>query len=116
MRFAHQLDHWLRQLLPATSRCAQEALATVLRALLEGFTGSLSDLARQSNRSSAAKTRRQWLARWLDRPHWEPETLYAQLNRQARRLLDRRGDRILLVDFTDLGTTWRVLQISVAWR
>jgi DDE family transposase len=52
----------------------------------------------------------------LSRSHWQPEAIYAQLNRQAHRLLERRGDVALLVDFTDLGTTWRVLQVSVAWR
>src|SRR5687767_3513313 len=103
MRFSHHLDRWLQQLLPTTSCCARQAAATLVRALLGGFSGSLADLARQSDRASAAKTRRQWLARWLSRPHWEPEALYAHLTRQARRLLDRRGDRVLLVDFTDLG-------------
>lgn len=116
MRSSHNLDHWMRLFLPDAGVCAQHAAATLLRALLVGFTTSRTQLARQSLRDTRAKTKRQWLSRWLARPQWEPETLYAALTRHARRLLSRPGDAVLIFDFTDLGTTWRVLQVSLAWQ
>jgi Transposase DDE domain len=106
----------MQSLLPDASRCAQQAAATLLRALLGSFTAILAQGARACDRDSAAPSRRQWLARWLARPQWEPETIYAQLNRQACRLLARRKGIPLLVDFTDLGTAWRVLQVSFPWQ
>jgi hypothetical protein len=96
--------------------CAQDAAHALLRALLFTFTTDLCQLARQLPREIAAKGGRQYLARWLDRPHWEPVTIYADLNRQARRLLAGRGSVPLLVDFTHLETTWTVLQVSLAWQ
>jgi hypothetical protein len=116
MRSSHNLDQWMRLFLPEAGVCAQQAAAILLRALLLGFTTSRTQLARQSERDSPAQARRQWLSRWLARPQWEPETLYAALTRRTRRLLRRRGDVALLVDFTDLGTTWRVLQVSLAFE
>ena len=116
MRFPNNLAQWLPRLLPGVGACAQQAALTVVQALLVSYRTTLADVARQSHRCGTVKSRRQWLSRWLSRPHWQPEALYAQLNRQARRLLARRGDVALLVDFTDLGSTWRVLQVSVAWR
>jgi DDE family transposase len=110
------LAAWLRLLLPEAGPCAQAAAGTLVRALLVSFTTVLADLARQSGRETSAKITRTWLSRWLTRPHWEPERLYAQLNRQARRLLARRSEILLLIDFTDLGTRWRVLQVSLPWQ
>jgi hypothetical protein len=116
MRSSSNLDHWMRHFLPEASANAQHAAATLLRALLVGFTTSRTQLARQSDRDSGAKTKRQWLSRWLSRPQWEPETLYAALTRRSRRLLGRLGDVAVIFDFTDLGTHWRVLQVSLAWQ
>lgn len=116
MRSSSNLDHWMGRLLPEAGECAQRAAATLLRALLVGFTTCRAHLASQSERDPAVKTRRQWLSRWLARPHWEPETLYAGLTRRTRRFLPRRGAVVLIFDFTDLGTKWRVLPVSVAWQ
>jgi hypothetical protein len=110
------LGAWLRQLLPQAGPCAQEAAHGLLQALLFTFTTNLCQLARQLPRALAAKGGRQYLARWLDRPHWEPETIYADLNRQARRVLGRRGTVPLLVDFTHLEKRWTVLQVSLPWQ
>jgi IS4 transposase len=117
MASPNNLEHWLQDFLPDAGRCAQEAGAALVRALLLGFTAVLGQLARQSERQTAVKGRRQRWARWLARPHWEPETLYAALTRRTRRfLVKRREDMVIVFDFTDLGTTWRVLQVSLAWQ
>jgi hypothetical protein len=116
MRSPGNLNEWTRQLLPAASVCGQHAAAALLRALLVGFTTHLAQLARQLDRDATAKSGRQFLARWLDRPDWEPEQIYAHLNRVTRRVLARSGDVLLLVDFTDLGTQWKVLQVSIPWQ
>jgi hypothetical protein len=82
--------------------------------MLTGFTTQLAQLARQApgEGPSATKVRYQYFTRWLRRPHWEPEPLYAGLSRHARRHLLRRRQVPLLLDLTDLGDQWRVLQVS----
>ncbi len=110
------LRPWLRQLLPHLGACAQAATAALCRALLVTFTTELSQLARHLPRRTGAKGGRQFLARWLDRPHWEPERLYAQLSRRTRRRLARHGTVPLLVDFTHLQDRWSVLQVSFPWQ
>jgi hypothetical protein len=110
------LRAWLRQILPAAGPCAQEAAHGLLRALLCTFTTNLCQLARQLPRAAAAKEARQYLARWLDHAHWEPAVVYADLNRQVRRLLGHRGSVPLLVDFTHLEKQWTVLQVSLPWQ
>jgi len=116
MRPPKRLSHWLQQLLPAAGACAQEAAHALLRALLLRFTTDLCQLARQLPRETTAKSGRQFLARWLDRPHWEPEIIYADVNRQARRVLARRGTVPVLMDFTHLEKRWTVLQVSLPWQ
>lgn len=110
------LRPWLRQLLPHLGPCAQAATTALCRALLLTFTTELAQLARHLCRGTDAKGGRQFLARWLDRPHWEPDQLYAQLGRRTRRLLSRRGTVALLVDFTHLHDQWSVLQVSFPWQ
>jgi hypothetical protein len=82
--------------------------------MLAGFTTQLAQLARQAagEGERATKGRYHYFARWLRRPHWEPETLYAGLCRHARRQLARRRQWPLLLDLTELGETWSVLQVS----
>jgi hypothetical protein len=116
MRSPGTLRDWMQQLLPQAGAPAQSAAVALLRALLVGFTVDLAQLARQCDRATAAKSARQFLARWLNRPHWAPEALYAHLNRHVRRVLARRGRMPLLVDFTDLADQWTVLQVSVPWQ
>jgi hypothetical protein len=116
MRSTPNLEEWLASLLPDAGLSAQQAAATLLRALLATYTTVLSQVARHCDRDPAAKITRQWLSRWLARPHWHPETLYAHLNRHARRLLTAGNELPLLVDFTDLGQKWRVLQVSLPWQ
>lgn len=112
------LRHWCGSLLPAAGACAQQAAALLLQSMLTGYTAQLAQIARQTDGQgdSATKVRYQFFARWLQRPHWEPETLYASLNRAARRALAQRGCVPLLMDITDLGTGWAVLQFSVPWQ
>jgi hypothetical protein len=110
------LHHWTRQLLPAAGPCAQEAAWYLVRSLLVGFTTSLAQLARQTDRDTAARISRQFLARGLDRPPWEPEVVYAHLTRQARRVLGHKRSVALLIDFTDLQNAWAVLQVSIGWQ
>lgn len=137
MRPQRSLRHWLQQLLPApppqpgephggrppgSHTCAQQAAGQLLRALMLGFTTHLSQLARQFDRAGAvdrAKSGRQQLTRWLDRPHWEPEQLYGRLNRLTRRVLQslrRQGVVPLLIDATTLADGWLVLQVSIPWQ
>jgi hypothetical protein len=110
------LRPWLRHLLPHLGPCAQAATTALVRALLVTFTTDLCQLARHLHRGTRAKGGRQFLARWLDRPHWMPELLYAQLCRRTRRLLARRSTVPLLVDFTHLQDQWSVLQVSFPWQ
>ncbi len=122
------IDHWMRTLLPKAGPCAQKGAAGLLRSLLVGFTTDLTQLARQAEgkegpalgegkaKEPATKGRRQFFARWLKRPHWEAKTIYAQLNREARRVLSRGKRVALLMDFTALGTEWTVLQVSIPFE
>lgn len=122
------IDHWMRTLLPQAGPCAQKGAASLLRSLLVGFTTDLTQLARQAEENPppiagegkgqppATKGRRQFFERWLKRPHWEPQTIFAQLNRQARRVLGRGKRVALLMDFTALGTEWTVLQVSIPFE
>jgi len=137
MRPRRSLRHWVQQLLPAPRlqagaplsdrtpgplTCAQQAAGQLLRALMLGFTTHLTQLARQFDRVGAAdraKSGRQQLTRWLDRPHWEPERRYSRLNRLTRRVLqslESRGTVPLLVEATTLADGWLVLQVSVPWQ
>jgi hypothetical protein len=90
----------------------------LVRRLLVGFTTPLAPRARQisDGEASAVKGRSQYFARWLQRPHWAPDTLSAGLNRQARRWLARRRVVPLLIDLTDREDTWSGLQISFPWE
>jgi DDE family transposase len=125
------IDHWMRKLLPQAGGCAQKGAACLLRSLLVGFTTDLTQLARQADgdaqerepsadqetkqqaKAARAKGRRQFFDRWLKRSHWEPKEIYAHLNREARRAMGRGKWVPLLIDFTDLGTKWTVLQVSM---
>ena len=110
------LRQWLTVLLPRTSACCRAAAGTLLRALLVDFTTQLGQLARQSDRATAARGTRQYLGRWLNRPHWEPTALYTHLHRLTRRLLQRQRRVLLLIDTTDLSDQWVVLQVSTPWQ
>jgi hypothetical protein len=118
MRSPGNLRTWIGHLLPGAGRCAQQAAAQLVRSMLVSFTTQLAQLTRQSvdGEESAVKGRYQYFARWLQRPHWDPDTLYAGLNRQARRWLARRRVVPLLMDLTDLEDTWSVLQVSFPWE
>jgi hypothetical protein len=86
--------------------------------MLTGYTAELAQIARQADGEgeAATKGRYQFFSRWLKRRHWEPPTIYAQLNRAARRVLAHRRHVPLLMDITDLGTGWAVLQVSFPWE
>lgn len=116
MKLKRSLVQWMRQFLPDTTRCAQDGAATLLRALLRHFTTDLTQLARQAGGNTTTKSRRQRFDRWLARPHWDPEMLYAGCTRALRRLLRRRGLLPLLVDITELGDEWAVLQVAIPWE
>jgi hypothetical protein len=118
MRFPNSLRQWTSDFLPAAGACAQHAAALLLQSMLSGFTAQLAQIARQADGEgdAATKARYQFFARWLKRPHWEPEAIYAHLNRAARRLLAHRRHVPLLMDITDLGTGWAVLQLSLPWE
>src|SRR5712691_2920559 len=116
MHAPRTIGAWLRQLLPAAGPCARQAAHDLLQALFSQFTTDLCQLSRQLPREPAAKSGRQYLGRWLERPHWELALIYADLNRQAKRRMARRGTVPLLVDFTHLDTRWTVLQVSFPWQ
>jgi Transposase DDE domain len=116
VRSEESLRHWMQHLLPQAGACAQVAAWCLVRALLLDFTTNLSQLGRQAGRETTAKIARQFFARWLDRPHWEPDTIYAHLNRRVRRVLARRGCTAVLLDFTYLQHEWAVLQASIGWQ
>jgi DDE family transposase len=112
------LHHWFRQLLPAAGKCAQHAAVLLLQSMLTGYTAQLAQIARQADGEgdTATQVRYQLFRRWLKRPHWDAETLYAHLCRRARRVLAHRRHVPLLMDITDLGTGWAVLQVSFPWQ
>jgi len=110
------LRAWVGQLLPHARRCGQEAARELLLALFFNFTTCLAQLGRQTDRESTDESARRYLARWLDRPHWEPQAIYAALLRQAAPLLWHGGDVLLWVDFTDLEKVWNVLEIALPWQ
>jgi hypothetical protein len=102
--------------LPGTSAAAREGAWHLVRALLEEFTVSLCGLARQVERDARATSRRQYLFRWLNRPRWQPDEIYARLPQVWPRELRRAKELALLVDCTVLGEGWCVLQVSVPWQ
>ena len=116
MRSLGTLRSWTRKLLPTQGRCAQRGAWELVRALLVGFTTDLTQLARQTDRSTPAKGARQYLDRWLTREHWQPADVYAELNRTTRRVLNARQTVPLLVDVTFLAGKWAVLQVSIPWQ
>lgn len=116
MHAPRTIGAWLRQLLPPAGPCAWQAAHDLLQALFVQFTTDLCQLARHLPRAPLAKSGRQYLARWLDRPHWDPALIYTDLNRQAHRCMTRRGSVPLLMDFTHLGARWTVLQVSCPWQ
>jgi hypothetical protein len=88
----------------------------LLLALLLHFTVVLAQLGRQTDREVTAESARRYLARWLDRPHWEPEAIYGALLQQAAPFLWHGGDVLLLVDLTELEKVWSVLEIALPWQ
>lgn len=116
MRSPGNLRAWLQRLLPASGVCAREAARELLCALMIHFTVHLTQLGRQSDRDTTAKSARQFFARWLERTDWEEATIYAHLNRDARRVLARQGEIAVLIDYTYLQQQWAVLQVSIPWQ
>jgi hypothetical protein len=118
MRSPGNLLDWIRHLLPSGGRCGQLAAAELVRSMLIGYTTQLAQIARQAlpeeeeEPDSAVKLRYQYFSRWLNHPKWDADALYAGLNRKARRWLAHRRHVPLLMDITDLGDTWSVLQVS----
>jgi hypothetical protein len=110
------LREWIAALLPNSGPCARVAAHDLLRSLLVEFTTELNQLARQADHVVTAKITRQYFNRWLNRPHWQPEEIYSQLNRLARRWLRSQKQVLLLIDTTDLKNRWVVLQVSVPWE
>ena len=55
MSTRHNIDHWMRKLLPKAGGCAQKAAASLLRSLLVGFTTDLTQLARQADSEAGGK-------------------------------------------------------------
>ena len=110
------LRAFVTRLLPEQGACSHTAAWELLRALSAGFTTNLCQLARQTDRETPTRAARQYLHRWLQRPHWVPEALYAQLTREARRQLLHGASQALLIDLTYLGDRWMVLQVSVGWQ
>jgi hypothetical protein len=118
MGFPSNLCQWVGDLLPVAGACAQHAAVLLLQSMFTGYTAELAQIARQADGEgeSATKVRYQLFRRWLKRPHWDTATIYAQLNRAARRVLAHRRHVPLLMDITDLGTGWAVLQVSFPWE
>jgi hypothetical protein len=106
----------MEEFLPTASAAAREGAWQLVRALMVNFAVSLCGLARQVERGTRATSARQYLFRWLSRPHWQPSQLYARLPQVWPRAL-RRAQRVpLLVDCTILGEGWCVLQVSLPWQ
>jgi hypothetical protein len=87
--------------------------------LLVSFSTSLTTLARQADRPTTTRLTRQFFARWLSRPHWDPAVLFAALPELLRQPWQGRGPLPLLLDFTCLGgggEGWCVFQVSVPWQ
>jgi len=116
MRSPRSLRKWLRTLLPTAGEAAVAAGWWLVWAWLWEYTTHLCQLARQCGRPYTARTCRQYLGRWLAAPQWAPETLYAGLAREVRRVIGRQRQVPLLIDFTYLSHRWAVLQVSVGWQ
>src|ERR1051326_6474260 len=118
MRFPGNLLDFMGHLLSSAGTWGQKAAAALVRGMLVGYTTHLAQIARQAiaeeaeKKENAAKLRYQYFSRWLNHPKWDPEALYAGLNRKARRWLTHRRHVPLLMDITDLGEQWSVLQVS----
>jgi hypothetical protein len=118
MRSPGNLLDFFNLLLPSVGRCGQQAAAALVRSMLVGYTTQLAQIARQAieeeeaGQERAVKLRYQYFSRWLNHPKWDPALLYAGLNRNARRWLAHRRHVPLLMDLTDLGEHWSVLQVS----
>ena len=116
MRSPRSLHSWARRLLPDQSSSSHAALVRILRALLVGFSTDRCQLARQLPGPTAAKGGRQFLSRWLARPHWETDRLYARLLSDLEPYV-RGADPIpVLIDHTYLKRQWSVLQVSIPWQ
>lgn len=119
MRSIGSLRDWVDELLPEAGEPAREAAWQLSRSLLAGFTASLCGLARQGaalERGRKAATQRQFFFRWLQRPRWNPDALYARLPRRWPRELREAAVLPLLCDCTVLGAGWCVLQVSVPFE
>src|SRR5687768_16917677 len=116
MRSQRTLRHWIQQLLPDALPGAHQAAQRLLSACWLTGSVELSALARVLDGPTTAKVSRQYLARWLGHPAWEPLALYGQLTRVVRRHLRRQQEVLLLIDLTSLGQGWNVLQVSVPWQ
>jgi Transposase DDE domain len=116
MRSLTSLRSWMEEFLPSTSEAAREGAWQLVRALMANFAVSLCGLARQVERGTQATSARQYLFRWLCRPHWQPSELYARLPQVWPRELRRAKRVLLLMDCTILGEGWCVLQVSLPWQ
>lgn len=119
MRSLKSLRDWSRELLPHHTNCAQTAAVDLLRALLVRFTPNLTQLARQADRETPARGARQFFARWLRRPQWKVEYIYAALPQLVPAIWRGQKRVPLLLDCTHLGgggTGWTVFQVSLPWQ
>ena len=116
MRSIGSLRQWITGFLPESSDAAQEGAWQLVRALLVHFSVNLCALARQLERGACARSRRQYLFRWLSRSRWQPEALYAHLPQHWPQALRQASVVPLLIDNTVLGEGWSVLQVSLPWQ
>jgi hypothetical protein len=116
MRSVASLRQWVTDLLPHAGHPAREGARQLTCSLLTGFTANLCGLARHSagrRRGRTAASQRQYFFRWLQRPRWIPEAIYARLLRRWPPELQTAPVVPLLIDCTILGEGWNVLQVSV---
>lgn len=116
MRPHQSITVWLTALLPDASPEAREAALGLVQALLKGSGCRLCQIARCVDRNLKARSNRQYLFRWLNRPAWNPPAIYQGLL-QLLPLLTRKWKYVpLIMDFTYLSDAYVVLQFSVAFQ
>ena len=116
MRSTVPIRTWIAALLPQGTAYAIEAAVDFVQALARGFDCRLCQLARQVPRNVKARSNRQYLSRWLERPSWDPPTIYAALVSYLPYLVQRWPVVPILVDFTFLSDDHSVLEFAIPFQ
>lgn len=110
------ITRWIAALLPQSTAACRGAALCLVQALLQESGCKLCRIARTVSRNECARSNRQYLFRWLNRPHWNPPEIYAHLLALLPYVTARRRTVVLLMDYTCLSDAYVVLQFSVPFQ